>query len=402
MLNAWRESPPKKELEKMNYFRKITVLTKLILLAKTLLLLCLLFSETEAQTIPSTDVPAGFGRYCSVTYPGGAWGLLNYTDPNSDPCKDLLKSGSNGKIERAGLWSVSKNNNVLRVCDGDLGIYRQVGNGVIKNAFDDAKNKKNCVFTIAPTALPVFSKPYKVLSPLPESVVKLTNPHNFNRFGKAVKISDFGQPTNPDCRNSTNINRTGKQFCNGHNGYDWVMPTGTEMRAMADGIVREARWRDTKAFANGDKTKDCYKKSPQGEFYVEHQIGTGEYAERFIAYYAHVSEIKVKKGDKVTRGQLLGKSGDTGCSSDPHLHFSVMRTTNLSGHRKITLTYPDTGYGVSSLSGEVDPFGWSAPKGIDPWAWQNFGSYQDGYIGTIVNPGAFSINLFREGQAPPH
>ncbi len=379
------------------------VLRHIIVLASLVLFFCGLFTETKAQNIPVTNVPAGFGRYCSVTYPGGGWALLNYGDQNSDPCKELTKPGSNGIIQRAGLWSVNKNNNVLRVCDGDLGVYRQVGNGVIKLAFDQGSGKKNCVFTIAPTAIHVFSKPYRVVSPIPESVVKTTNPNDFNRYDTSLSPTDFGQPPNNNCPNSKFIDRSGKQSCgvNGHGGYDWLMPTGTEMRAVADGIVRKARWRDTKEFAGGDKTKDCYKKSPQGEFYVEHQIGSGEYGERFIAYYAHVSEIKIIDGDKVTRGQLLGKSGDTGCSSAPHLHFSVARTTNLSGYRRLNLTYPNTGYGVSAIQGNIDPFGWDAPKGIDPWAYQFLGDHPDTYLGTVSNPGAFSIYLWSEGQAPP-
>ncbi len=375
-------------------------LRNIIVIVSLTMILYGISAEVTAQSVPVTATPAGFGRYCSVTYPGGGWALLNYSDKNSDPCKELTKPGSNGKIERAGLWSVGKENNVLRICDGDLGVYRQVGNSVIKMAFDDAKNKKNCVFTISPAALRVFSKPYKVVPPFNAAQVKLVNPHNFNRYGKPLKPADFGQAVNSNCPTTTQFNQLGKQFCNNHHGYDWLMPPGTEMKSLADGIVREARWRDTKVFAGGDKNKDCYKKSPQGEFYVEHQIGTGEYAERFVAYYAHVSKINVKTGDRVTRGQVIGKSGDSGCSSDPHLHFGMMRTTNLSGYRTLNLSYPDTGYGVSALQGEIDPFGWNAPQGIDPWAYQNFGSYSDQYLGTFKDPGAFSINLWREGEAP--
>lgn len=352
----------------------------------------------NAQSIPVIQVPAGFGRYCSVTYSGGGWALINLTGANSDPCKEILKSSPGGKIERAGLWATNKENNVMRVCDGDLGIYRQVGNNVIKTAYDGAAGKKNCVFTIAPTALPVFSKPYLLLPPNLQYKVKTTNPHDFNYYDKPMKVADFGQAKNNDCPNSKFIDRSGKQNCgvNGHGGYDWLMPTGTAMTAVADGVVREARWRDVSAFGGV-----CKDKNPQGEIYIEHQVGTGEYAEKFISYYAHLSDISVKKGDKVTKGKLLGKSGDSGCSTAPHLHFSVARTTNLSGSRTITMTYPNTGYGVGNINGNIDPFGWNAPKQIDPRAWMDLGTYNDGYLGTITNPGAFSINLWRSGQAPP-
>ena len=379
------------------------VLRNTIVLAILALLIGSLLTEVKAQNVPTTAVPAGFGRYCSVSYPGGGWALLNYSDANSDPCKELLKPGSNGKIERAGLWAVNKENNVLRVCDGDLGIYRQVGSGVIKLAFDEASGKKHCVFTVAPTAMPVFSKPYRVIFPVVETQVKTANARDFNPYDVLLSPTLFGQQVNPKCPDSQFIDRSGKQNCgiNGHSAYDWAMPSGTQLRAVASGIVREARWRDVKSFANGDAENNCYKKSPQGEIYVEHQIGTGEYAERFIVYYAHVSKLNVKTGDKVTSGQLLGSSGDTGCSSGPHLHFGVFRTTNLSGFRALDLTYPDTGYGVSAIQGQIDPFGWNAPQQIDPWAYKFLGDHKDPYLGTVPNPGAFSINLWLAGENPP-
>jgi murein DD-endopeptidase MepM/ murein hydrolase activator NlpD len=42
-----------------------------------------------------------------------------------------------------------------------------------------------------------------------------------------------------------------------------------------------------------------------------------------LTFYMHFSEIKVKEGDHVARGQVLGASGGTGRVTGPHLHFAV-------------------------------------------------------------------------------
>lgn len=50
-----------------------------------------------------------------------------------------------------------------------------------------------------------------------------------------------------------------------------------------------------------------------------------EHSEGFITKYAHLSEIKVKEGDLVTLGQIIGLSGNTGASTAPHLHYEVLK-----------------------------------------------------------------------------
>lgn len=348
---------------------------------------------SSAQTMPITPVPSGFGHYCSVTYRSGGWALLAYSPANSDPCKDL----PGGKIERAGLWSTSKSNNVLRTCDGDVGIYRGVGYDIIKTAFREARNKKDCIFTIAPVILRVFERPYLLL---PNEQHATPNVFDYDVYNKPLNSADFGQPINADCLNTGKfIDRKGRQKCNdGEPAYDWGLKRGSLILSVAAGVVREARWRDVSMFPGCGRDK-------QGEIYVEHKVGSGNtYAEKFVTYYAHMSEIFVEKGDTVIRGQSIGKAGATGCVSPPtasHLHFSVLRTTNLSGYRSWTLTYPDTDRGINSIRGVIDPFGWDAPKHIDPWAWAFLGEQTDPYEGKIMNPGAFSINLWVSGEAPP-
>ena len=45
----------------------------------------------------------------------------------------------------------------------------------------------------------------------------------------------------------------------------------------------------------------------------------------FVTAYAHASELLVKRGDKVKRGQVIAKSGRTGNISAPQLHFEIRK-----------------------------------------------------------------------------
>ena len=54
-----------------------------------------------------------------------------------------------------------------------------------------------------------------------------------------------------------------------------------------------------------------------------------------VTLYAHNSKLLVKKGDVVTRGQQIAKSGSTGMSTGPHLHFEV----RLNGSTVNPLSY---------------------------------------------------------------
>lgn len=57
------------------------------------------------------------------------------------------------------------------------------------------------------------------------------------------------------------------------------------------------------------------------------EIGKGQYA-----FYAHLQpgSLRVKKGDRVRKGQLLGKLGNSGNSVGPHLHFQVCNSPQLN------------------------------------------------------------------------
>ena len=86
-----------------------------------------------------------------------------------------------------------------------------------------------------------------------------------------------------------------------HAGIDFTAPRGVEVYATADGVIEAV-------------TSEIWG-------YGQHIIinhGNG-----FKTLYGHLSKFKVKRGQKVTRGQLIGLVGSTGKSTGPHLHYEV-------------------------------------------------------------------------------
>jgi len=84
-----------------------------------------------------------------------------------------------------------------------------------------------------------------------------------------------------------------------HTGVDFAVPVGTEVIAVADGKIESANW--GKAY---------------GTLAVQKVAGGW-------VIYAHLSVLDVESGQEVKKGQKIGKSGNTGNSSGPHLHFEM-------------------------------------------------------------------------------
>ena len=372
--------------------------------------------------VPVTPVPAGYGHYCSITYKNGGWVFGSLPSADSDPCGDLLKQNPGGSIQRAGLWNTQGENNVLVRCDGDLRIYRAHGSQPTDLAYDQSQGKKNCIFTVAPTRLPVFGHPWGTSKGKsgPDDDVDSVKESGFNYdiLGEAWNVTEFGQPQDPQ-KPATQVDRYGRQQpytgsvqeclargkppgCKiGHafeGAYDWNMPVGKPLIAVADGYVVGAVARDVSEFIGPNcQPTDKF----QQEVFIEHQVGTGNYAEIFVTAYHHMSSTKVHTGDTVHKGEVIAYSGTSGCSSGPHLDLSVIRLTNLSGARSYEFATTPHGCGVNGVQGVIDPFGWSAPKQVDPWAWKSLGGQQPCSPAPKMELGAFSIYLWIPGQAPP-
>lgn len=86
-----------------------------------------------------------------------------------------------------------------------------------------------------------------------------------------------------------------------HFGQDFRCPVGTEVHATGAGVVY---------YAGNDNDGFGIK------VVIDHGYG-------YRTIYGHLSECRVKRGQKVTRGDFIGLSGNTGISSGPHLHYQI-------------------------------------------------------------------------------
>jgi hypothetical protein len=87
-----------------------------------------------------------------------------------------------------------------------------------------------------------------------------------------------------------------------HKGIDVPAPTGTPVYASGDGVVLEA-----------------------GNVEGWGKLVMLEHEEGYTTFYAHLDEIEVEIGAKVTVNQVIGKVGNTGQSTGPHLHYEVRK-----------------------------------------------------------------------------
>lgn len=87
-----------------------------------------------------------------------------------------------------------------------------------------------------------------------------------------------------------------------HGGLDLVAPIGVEVRSTADGVV---------------KTAERAQKLQGTRIVIDHGNG-------YETVYAHLSDLLVRRGEKVKRGDIIGRTGNSGTSFASHLHYEVV------------------------------------------------------------------------------
>lgn len=86
-----------------------------------------------------------------------------------------------------------------------------------------------------------------------------------------------------------------------HTGIDYRAPVGTPIHTTRKGLIHHVGWDN--AYGNYVVIQSWFRTK-----FIRH-------------YYCHLSDFNVKRGQKVTAGQVIAFSGNTGNSSGPHLHY---------------------------------------------------------------------------------
>ena len=156
----------------------------------------------------------------------------------------------------------------------------------LKAAFFEYKGKKVYAFPFAPEAnkkkQQYFDEEGKTLKNFflkaPLKFVNITSRYTKNRFHPVQKI------------------------WKAHNGTDYAAPTGTPIMTTAAGVVEQAGY----TTGNGNFVK------------VKHD-------KTYSTQYLHMSKIVVRRGQRVTQGQVVGKVGSTGLATGPHVCYRFWR-----------------------------------------------------------------------------
>ena len=163
-----------------------------------------------------------------------------------------------------------------------------------------------------------FDKDYIALDARTTSISTNTSPERVSQSEKLTKVLEtinpkdvyqtqaFTPPTPATRRTSTFASRriykytSGKEVTGLHYGTDYGIPENSEVRACAAGKVVIAEFRIVTGWT----------------VVIEHLPG-------LYSLYYHQNEIKVKEGDIVKAGDLIGLSGMTGFATGPHLHWEM-------------------------------------------------------------------------------
>ncbi|EPM6351224.1 peptidoglycan DD-metalloendopeptidase family protein [Vibrio alginolyticus] len=111
-----------------------------------------------------------------------------------------------------------------------------------------------------------------------------------------------------------------------HLGTDYATPVGTPIRSIADGIVLKSR----------------YNRFAGNYINIRHTNGS-------VSRYLHLSQRNVHVGEKISRGQVIGKTGNTGRTTGPHLHLELHINGVPVDYERYIQRHPNTDVNIEML-----------------------------------------------------
>ncbi len=167
-------------------------------------------------------------------------------------------------------------------------------------------SKHTITHYIAKTGIDFYSDWTRLDAAIAKYAYVNTSANNFNvqefhvKGGKIIKPFDGNYPvTSPFGMRENPENPGSREF---HPGIDFGLPSGTPVKAAADGVVVLA-----------------------GEYGGYGRAVVIKHTDGLSTVYGHLSEIKVEEGKEVKQGEVVGLSGSTGRSTGPHLHFEIRK-----------------------------------------------------------------------------
>jgi hypothetical protein len=164
----------------------------------------------------------------------------------------------------------------------------------------------------------------------PEPASAAIGPYTYPFYTNRTMTHDYG-PT------SITSYGPGHGYEHWHSGIDWAMPIGTHLAASRAGTIRNLK----EDLADGEV----------GPFGVGNYVFVEHTKDRFSLYY-HLTKngVRYRSGIAVSAGEYIADSGNTGKSSGPHLHYSLMTSGTCQ-----------------SSTCDVDPNQWTTDPGRVPY-----------------------------------
>ncbi len=162
------------------------------------------------------------------------------------------------------------------------------------------------------------------------TAIRHENSKYYNEKGNAMRKAFLRSPVNFRYV-SSNFNPRRLHPVTGqlkaHRGTDYVAPVGTPIWAAGDGIVTESK----------------YNKFNGHYVFIKH-------SNKYITKYLHLSKRKVKTGQRIRQGQVIGLLGGSGRVTGPHLHYEFLVNGVHKNPRTVKLPQADSLSGAPKLA----------------------------------------------------